>query len=111
MLVYQVLRNEPPRSRAVNSPIPRDLEVICLKCLEKCTRIDALDGKRTCGTWRVSGGQANLGRMPVRTMSSWLGLVSAPPDATFLNRRLRHPLLDAAAALGRLGQLGPPPNG
>ena len=36
MLVYQVLRDRPPAPRRLNCRIPRDLEVICLKCLEKC---------------------------------------------------------------------------
>lgn len=35
MLVLQVIRDEPPSPRALNSYIPRDLEAICLKCLEK----------------------------------------------------------------------------
>jgi WD40 repeat protein/tRNA A-37 threonylcarbamoyl transferase component Bud32 len=35
MLVHQVIHDEPPSPRRLNSRIPRDLETICLKCLEK----------------------------------------------------------------------------
>lgn len=35
MLVVQIIRDEPPRPRKLDSHIPRDLETICLKCLEK----------------------------------------------------------------------------
>src|SRR2546430_3304603 len=35
MLIVQILRDEPPSPRKLNSRIPRDLETICLKCLEK----------------------------------------------------------------------------
>jgi hypothetical protein len=34
-LIHQVLRDEPPSPRKLNAAIPRDLETICLKCLEK----------------------------------------------------------------------------
>jgi hypothetical protein len=35
MLIQQVLREEPRPPRKVNDKIPRDLETICLKCLQK----------------------------------------------------------------------------
>jgi hypothetical protein len=38
MLLHQVLHSEPPSLRGLNRLIPRDLETICLKCLEKSPR-------------------------------------------------------------------------
>ncbi|MFO0899971.1 MAG: protein kinase [Pirellulales bacterium] len=35
MLIHQLLHQEPPRLRKLNSRVPKDLETICLKCLEK----------------------------------------------------------------------------
>ena len=35
MLVVQILKDDPPSPRKLNSSVPRDLETICLKCLEK----------------------------------------------------------------------------
>jgi hypothetical protein len=38
MLLHQVMHCEPPSLRGLNRIIPRDLETICLKCLEKSPR-------------------------------------------------------------------------
>jgi ribosomal protein S27E len=35
MLIKQVIEDQPPKPRNLDSHIPRDLETICLKCLEK----------------------------------------------------------------------------
>ena len=35
MLVHQVINEEPPSPRLFHSGLPRDVETICLKCLEK----------------------------------------------------------------------------
>jgi WD40 repeat protein len=35
MLIVQILNDDPPSPRKLNSRVPRDLETICLKCLEK----------------------------------------------------------------------------
>ncbi len=35
MLIVQILTDDPPQLRSLNSDVPRDLETICLKCLNK----------------------------------------------------------------------------
>jgi tRNA A-37 threonylcarbamoyl transferase component Bud32/ribosomal protein S27E len=35
MLIHQVVHDEPPSPRRFNGTVPRDLETICLKCLDK----------------------------------------------------------------------------
>ena len=35
MLILQILNDDPPSPRKLNGSVPRDLETICLKCLEK----------------------------------------------------------------------------
>jgi hypothetical protein len=35
MLIHRVVHDEPPSPRSLNAGVPRDLETICLKCLQK----------------------------------------------------------------------------
>ena len=35
MLLVQILKDDPPSPRKLNNSVPRDLETVCLKCLEK----------------------------------------------------------------------------
>ncbi|REJ87172.1 MAG: hypothetical protein DWQ34_25680 [Planctomycetota bacterium] len=35
MLLHQVINDDPPSPRKLNSNVPRDLETVCLKCLQK----------------------------------------------------------------------------
>ncbi|MFK7820502.1 MAG: protein kinase, partial [Planctomycetaceae bacterium] len=35
MLIHQVLRDEPPSPRSLRADLPKDLETVCLKCLQK----------------------------------------------------------------------------
>jgi WD40 repeat protein len=35
MLIFQILHDEPPSLRKLNGRVPKDIETICLKCLEK----------------------------------------------------------------------------
>ncbi len=35
MLIHQVLHDDPPSPRKLNANVPRDMETICLKCMEK----------------------------------------------------------------------------
>ncbi|MEM9660400.1 MAG: protein kinase, partial [Planctomycetota bacterium] len=35
MLILQILHDEPPSLRSLNPSVPRDLETVCLKCIEK----------------------------------------------------------------------------
>jgi serine/threonine protein kinase len=44
MLLKQVIEDEPPSPRKLDSRIPRDLETICLRCLEK-------DSRRRYASW------------------------------------------------------------
>ena len=47
MLLHQVINDEAPSPRRLNGNVPRDLETICLKCVEKDARQTLLHGAGT----------------------------------------------------------------
>jgi len=72
MLIYQVIYDEPPSPRSLNATVPRDLETICLKCLQKpldrrCqTALEFADELR-----RYLNGEPILARPVSRTERLW----------------------------------------
>ena len=60
MMVVQILQDEPPSPRKLQTRIPRDLETICLKCLEKVPGKSISDGRGSgrgvgaISTWRAN---------------------------------------------------------
>ena len=57
ILLKHIIEDDPPRPRKLNNRIPRDLETICLKCLEKEPALDM----RPHTTW----------------LKTWIGIVAA----------------------------------
>lgn len=69
MLIVQILRDDPPSPRKLNSRIPRDLETICLKCLEK-TPTAATPRRQS---WpRSCGGSSTQSRSRRGRSAGWL---------------------------------------
>jgi WD40 repeat protein len=72
MLVHQILNQEPPPPRTLNSRIPRDLENICLKCLEKEPgKRYATASELTADLRRFLHGSPVLARPIGRTARTW----------------------------------------
>jgi serine/threonine protein kinase len=72
MLLDQVLREDPRPPRRINDKIPRDLETICLKCLEKAPnrRYDTA-GELAVELWRYLVGKPILAHPIGRLERSW----------------------------------------
>jgi WD40 repeat protein/tRNA A-37 threonylcarbamoyl transferase component Bud32 len=72
MLIMQIIHDEPPSPRMLDASVPRDLETICLKCLEKspdrryATAREVADELR-----RYLGGEPILARPVGRIERSW----------------------------------------
>jgi serine/threonine protein kinase len=59
MLLVQILWDEPPKPRALKASVPRDLQTICLKCLEKePARRYATAADLAADLWRLLRGEA-----------------------------------------------------
>jgi WD40 repeat protein len=72
MLVHQILSHEPPAPRTLNSRIPRDLENICLKCLEKDSgKRYAASGDLAADLRRFLAGAPVLARPIGRAARTW----------------------------------------
>jgi tRNA A-37 threonylcarbamoyl transferase component Bud32 len=74
MLIVQILRDDPPSLRKLNRNVPRDLETICLKCLEKEPRLRYASGLALADDLaRFLQGAPTLARPmgPVRRFWKW----------------------------------------
>ena len=88
MMVVQILQDEPPSPRKLQTRIPRDLETICLKCLEKA------QGKRyqtaaelAAELGRFLRGESIHARPIGRRLRADAAMVQAAADCGGLNRR------------------------
>jgi non-specific serine/threonine protein kinase/serine/threonine-protein kinase len=72
MLLHQVLHEEPKPPRQLNDKIPRDLETICLKCLEKDpNRRYSTAGELAAELRRFLAGEPILARPVGRVAQCW----------------------------------------
>ncbi|MBX9789856.1 MAG: protein kinase [Pirellulales bacterium] len=96
LVVDKVLHNDPPSPRSLNSLVPRDLETICLKCLEKqptARYASAADLATDLEHFRRREPIAARPAGPLRRLARWYR---------------RHPLLaNAGLALAILAIVGP----
>ena len=85
MILQQVINDEPPNPRRLNGSIPRDLETICLKCLEKSpARRYPTSGELADDLRRFLAGEPISAR-PVRAMERiWKWAVRRPLVASLL---------------------------
>jgi eukaryotic-like serine/threonine-protein kinase len=85
MLINQVINDEPPSPRRLNGSVPRDLETICLKCLERdpnkryATARDLADDLR-----RFLAGDAIMARPISPWVRGWRWLGRRPAVAVSL---------------------------
>ncbi len=79
MLIVQILSDEPPSPRKLNARVSRDLETICLKCLEKDPkRRYATAGELAADLRHFVGGEPILARPITRAARAGAGAVATP---------------------------------
>ena len=82
MLLKQVIEDEPPSPRRLNNRIPRDLETVCLKCLEKTpSKRYATSAELVADLEKFLSGEAVLAR-PVGALGRMWRWYRRHPDAT-----------------------------
>jgi tRNA A-37 threonylcarbamoyl transferase component Bud32 len=93
MILHQVLHEEPRRPRQLNDRVPRDLETVCLKCLEKAPARRYPTARALADDLgRYLRGEAILGR----PMPAWQRAVKWVR---------RHPTVAALMGVGGLGAI------
>jgi WD40 repeat protein/tRNA A-37 threonylcarbamoyl transferase component Bud32 len=72
MLIVQIIQDEPPSPRRLNARVPRDLETICLKCLEKePSRRYSTAGELAAELRRLVSGEPIVARPIGRVARAW----------------------------------------
>jgi serine/threonine protein kinase len=94
--ILQVMNDDPVSPRQLNTSVPRDLETVCLKCLEKQPeRRYASAQELADDLGRFLAGEPIQGRRPSRIEQAWRWVQRNPTASTILLFLILQPLIGA----------------